>query len=308
MKRFIGSCLWMAYAVSSAAADVPAQPGQSDWRLKDGYTTRRTAVLNTCKDLSHSLRGSTSLSQGTEVAIAAVGIIAGSIVVPALAAGAASKALTAGMGGVSGAVNGVQFAWSKDGLGAAARSQVYEQFRSEMKTKMTAISGASSESQALALLDELDMYCTTTPPMPIVSGQGADSKAASSQAVQALNDAAIAMNAAVADLEKSKTKLVEAKAAGDAAAAQVALKAVEAQKAAVQQSKEVLEKAQMNASAAIKAEVAQADLSASKQLSLANDTATSAKSKADTATAPVPSPAATGGQPAGDTNQGVIPK
>lgn len=299
MKRFVGSCLCMAYAVSSAAADVPAQSGQSDWRLGEGYTKRREAVLNTCKDLSHSLRGSTNLSQGTEVAIAAVGIIAGSIIVPALAAGAASKVLTAGMGGVSGAVNGVQFAWSKDGLGAAARSQVYEQFRSEMKTKMTAISGASSESQALALLDELDMYCTTTPPMPIVSGQGADSKAASSQAVQALNDAAVAMNAAVADLEKSKTKLAEAKAAGDDAAAQAALKAVETQKAAVQQSKEVLDKAQTNASAAIKAEVAQADLSASKQLSLATDTAASAKTKADTATAP----SSTGGQPAVDTRQ-----
>ncbi|MBS0436321.1 MAG: hypothetical protein JSR75_15760 [Proteobacteria bacterium] len=96
----------------------------------------------------------------TELSIAAIGIVAGSVVVPALAAkAAAAKSAVAGWGGVAGAANAAQYTLQQKGVSASRFAASYEATRAEIKAATARYTGASTNSERLAALYDLFVAC-----------------------------------------------------------------------------------------------------------------------------------------------------
>lgn len=76
-------------------------------------------ALAVCRTEAINLKNKISRTSKVELSVVTVGIVAGAIIVPALAAKAAAKSAIAAWGGVSGAANGYQYAASREGLSAA---------------------------------------------------------------------------------------------------------------------------------------------------------------------------------------------
>jgi hypothetical protein len=147
--------------------------------LSDALEKDYQAALATCDTQMAKLRTAFVGSDSVELGLAAVGIIAGSIVVPVLAAKAVvAKSAIAGWGGVSGATNAAQYALQQKGASAAAEAAVYEGLRVEIKTQTAAYSAAGSASDAdrvkainlLAIACRYPALPTVAPPEKSASG------------------------------------------------------------------------------------------------------------------------------------------
>lgn len=117
-------------------------------------------AMSLCDSYMTSARDAYFGSGRAELSIATVGIIAGSVVVPALAAKtAAAKSAIAGWGGVSGAANAAQYAFQQKGLSASRLGGSYEITRAEIKAATAKYTGATRNSQRLAALYDLFVAC-----------------------------------------------------------------------------------------------------------------------------------------------------
>lgn len=104
----------------------------------------------------------------TELTIASIGIVAGSIIVPALAAKtAAAKSAIAGWGGVSGAANAAQYTLQQKGVSASRLGAVYEEIRGEIQASTMAYAAATRNSQRIVAVNRLSVACRY-PPLPVV--------------------------------------------------------------------------------------------------------------------------------------------
>ncbi|MCE2990728.1 MAG: hypothetical protein ACK5UX_09340 [Burkholderiales bacterium] len=99
-------------------------------------------------------------SGNRELTIASVGIIAGSIVVPALAAKtAAAKSTVAAWGGVSGASNAAQYTMQQKGVSASRLGASYGVTRDEIKAATIKFSAATKNTDRMKAVYDLHIAC-----------------------------------------------------------------------------------------------------------------------------------------------------
>ena len=125
-------------------------------------------ALQLCDSQMLALRDSFYGSGKTQISIATIGIIAGSIVVPALAAkAAAAKSAIAAWGGVSGAANAAQYTLQQNGVSGSQIGLVYEATRSEIKSASEAYSKATKNADRIVAINKLSIACRF-PQLPAV--------------------------------------------------------------------------------------------------------------------------------------------
>ncbi|MBA4177381.1 MAG: hypothetical protein C0505_12615 [Leptothrix sp. (in: Bacteria)] len=113
----------------------------------------------------------------TELTIASVGIVAGSIIVPALAAKtAAARSAIAGWGGVSGAANAAQYTLQQKGVSAARLGAVYESIRKEIQDSTHDYAAATKNSQRIVAVNRLSVACRY-PQLPVAEAPRPDAAA-----------------------------------------------------------------------------------------------------------------------------------
>lgn len=119
--------------------------------------------LDICYTKANEYRGAFDHHRSRNKWIAGIGIIAGSIAVPVLAAASSSAALVAGFGGVSGAVNAYQLTLDSQGDSPAAAAAVYKSFTNGIQSKLANLKDVQMGPPAAALILELRAYCAMTP-------------------------------------------------------------------------------------------------------------------------------------------------
>lgn len=219
----------------------------ADFHDLQAYKDQYAATLDDCKTESKALRGSTADSEYLELTIATIGVVAGSVAVPALSAAThASRVLIAAVGGVSGAANGLQFAWNKEGQGSAGRASTYNSFTEKYTSMMTQADQATTLSDALTALRGVDRYCTITPPIPAVTDTTTVPKDAQTEALKAATDvlttAKTSLDAATAQAKQAEQR------ANDAAAAVAAAKTPEEKQQAAEKASQAAQDAKVAAS------------------------------------------------------------
>lgn len=126
------------------------------------------AAMALCDTYMSSVRDQYYGSGRSELTIASIGIIAGSIIVPALAAKtAAAKSMVAAWGGVSGAANAAQFTFQQKGMSASRLGSSYSEARREIMAATSKYSVARKNSQRLVALYDLHIACRY-PALPLV--------------------------------------------------------------------------------------------------------------------------------------------
>lgn len=133
-------------------------------------------ALNVCRTKAKEYRQAMNRTGYVELSVVTVGIIAGSIVVPALAAKAAAKSTVAAWGGVSGAANGYQYAATQEGLSAAQYSTALTVMTTKMSVAMNEYNNSDSDpAKARVAVGKMIMACefpspaeleAATPPSP----------------------------------------------------------------------------------------------------------------------------------------------
>ena len=125
------------------------------------------AALKSCEERMASLRQNVIGSSRLELGLAAVGIVAGSIIVPVLAAkAAAAKSAIAGWGGLSGATNAAQYMLNEKGSSASAGAAVYEALRLEIREYSAAYNTAPDADAKATAVNGLAIACKF-PPLPV---------------------------------------------------------------------------------------------------------------------------------------------
>lgn len=117
-------------------------------------------ALELCDSRMLGLRESFYGSGKTQITIATVGIIAGSVIVPALAAkAAAAKSAIAAWGGVSGAANAAQYTLQQNGVSGSQIGLVYEATRAEIRAASEAYSKATKNADRIVAVNQLAIAC-----------------------------------------------------------------------------------------------------------------------------------------------------
>jgi hypothetical protein len=160
-------------------ASVPAPMAEyrkqsDDAKTKEAESTKRALeqdfqdALELCDAQMAAARESFYGSGKVELTIASIGIVAGSIIVPALAAkAAAAKSAIAAWGGVSGAANAAQYTLQQKGVSASRLGVVYEATRSEIQAATEDFAKATKNSQRIIAVTKLSVACRY-PRLPVV--------------------------------------------------------------------------------------------------------------------------------------------
>lgn len=130
----------------------------------DEIQARYDDTFNSCTKIIKEARQEFTGQRSVSIGIATIGIVAGSIIVPALAAKAsASKAAIAGWGGVSGAANAGQYMLDSNGFSPFQAADVYEQMRLEVKKAMDSYSSGLTPDAKEAAVNSLFIACQFKP-------------------------------------------------------------------------------------------------------------------------------------------------
>lgn len=152
-------------ASSSATITEPEKTNKLNAAAQDDYDQ----AIADCAKVMDGMRLNVTGQRGVSVGIATVGIIAGSIVVPTLAAkAAASKSAIAGWGGVSGAANAGQYMLDSNGLSPYQASAIYDEMRKEIKNGMDEYVKAETPEKRAAAINSLTVTCKFQP-LPAVT-------------------------------------------------------------------------------------------------------------------------------------------
>ena len=153
-----------SFAALSAAEKTEEASVSAKAALEDDFQR----ALELCDAKMLGLRDSFYGSGKTQISIATLGIIAGSIVVPALAAkAAAAKSAIAGWGGVAGAANAAQYTLQQNGVSGSQIGLVYEATRSTIASASEAYSKASRNADRIVAINKLSIACRF-PQLPTV--------------------------------------------------------------------------------------------------------------------------------------------
>ncbi len=144
-------------------------------KAEEGAASAKTALeedfqraLEVCDAQMLGLRESFYGSGKAQISIATVGIIAGSIIVPALAAKAAvAKSAIAGWGGVAGAANAAQYTLQQNGVSGSQIGLVYEATRASITSASEAYSKATRNADRIVAINKLSIACRF-PQLPAV--------------------------------------------------------------------------------------------------------------------------------------------
>lgn len=163
----------IAEIASGTSGDPQSQAMQSGQDVPRGLQSTKfldalDEAAKPCYEQAAKFRDSFDRNRATTNWIAGVGIIAGSIVVPALAAASASAAVVAGFGGVAGATNAYQLTLNSQGLSAKAAADAYDTFVVEVR-KMTSeeLKTITTGKDEAAQVLKVRAYCSM-PPLPKV--------------------------------------------------------------------------------------------------------------------------------------------
>ena len=117
-------------------------------------------ALELCDTTMNDARTRFDGSGKIELSMASIGIIAGSLVVPSLAAkAAASKSAIAGWGGVSGAANAAQYTLQQKGVSANRVAVVYEETRKEIRLAAAEYATATTNAARIRAVTKLSLAC-----------------------------------------------------------------------------------------------------------------------------------------------------
>lgn len=125
-------------------------------------------ALALCDSQMTALHESFAGSGKRELTLASIGIIAGSIIVPALAAkAAAAKSTIAAWGGVSGAANAAQYTLQQKGVSASRIGAVYQATRAEISDASADYAKAKNNPDRIVAVTKLSIACRF-PQLPAV--------------------------------------------------------------------------------------------------------------------------------------------
>jgi hypothetical protein len=143
--------------------------GKAEPELMNALETDFQNALAFCDKQMVNLRDQFVGSSNTELSLAGIGIIAGSVIVPSLAAktGAAKSAIAA-WGGVSGAANAAQYSLNLKGASASGIGTVYETTRGEIKSNAESYATASDIDGKATAITKISIACRY-PPLPNVT-------------------------------------------------------------------------------------------------------------------------------------------
>ena len=178
MKRLLGTALALLTlagcssikppTAAFSALDSAEKTTEASASAKAALEEDFQRALQLCDSQMLGLRESFYGSGKTQISIATVGIIAGSIVVPALAAkAAAAKSAIAAWGGVSGAANAAQYTLQQNGVSGSQIGLVYEATRTEIRSASEAYSKSTKNADRIIAINKLSIACRF-PQLPIV--------------------------------------------------------------------------------------------------------------------------------------------
>ena len=167
MVTTFSACHTKAPAVSRSSEEVkatqdgaPAAAGLSREDLVTTLDTQYQKAFDDCQIEGDKLRDKVHRSSRADLTVTTLGIVAGSIIVPALAAKAAAKSVIAAWGGVSGSANAYQYAKSQEGLGPAQYAAIYTAMTNNMMGAMNAYAAAGSDPTRMRVaINQLILAC-----------------------------------------------------------------------------------------------------------------------------------------------------
>lgn len=164
---FLGGCATgSAPTATYNALGVQERDDDQSSRAKTALEEDFQRALAACDTQMGSLREAFSGSGRRELTLASVGILAGSIIVPTLAAqGGAAKSAIAGWGGLSGATNAAQYTLQQKGLSASRQAAAYESLRKEIQTAASDYAKATRNADRANAVSRLSIACRF-PPLP----------------------------------------------------------------------------------------------------------------------------------------------
>ena len=159
-------CHTKAPAVSRGTDEIKAaqagstQPALSNGDLVSTLDVQYQKAFDDCQVEGDKLRDKVHRSSRADLTVTTLGIVAGSIVVPALAAKAAAKSVIAAWGGVSGSANAYQYAKSQEGLGPAQYAAIYTTMTNNMMGAMNSYAAAGNDSTKMRVaINQLILAC-----------------------------------------------------------------------------------------------------------------------------------------------------
>lgn len=157
--------------VGEPGATVPPANALAD----DKFLDLLEAEMKRCEEKASSLGLDSERAKSMNLGIAALGIVAGSIVVPSLAASGAAKSAIAAWGGVSGAANAAQLSLNSNGRSPEAMVQVQKQFTDNVKNVMIRLKTLQPGQDSAAFIYELRFACSIGVPIAD-GGQGENNR------------------------------------------------------------------------------------------------------------------------------------
>lgn len=159
-------CHTKAPVVSRTSAEVKAAQagaaanGEAKKELVQTLDEQYQKAFDDCQVEGDMLRNKVHRSSRADLTVTTLGIVAGSIVVPALAAKAAAKSVIAAWGGVSGSANAYQYAKSQEGLGPAQYAAIYTAMTNNMMSAMNSYAAAGSDPTKMRVaINQLILAC-----------------------------------------------------------------------------------------------------------------------------------------------------
>ena len=162
---FLSGCASSPQSFVATTETPPSGVNPPHWATSEAIQSRIKEVHATCANRSTMYGNQTDQSRKLSFGLATVGIIAGSIIVPALAAKATvAKSAVAAWGGVAGAANAGQLAMRSEGFSTSDRLKSYGEFKKAVDEQYKELAGATTAGQALLILAQIENTCGATPP------------------------------------------------------------------------------------------------------------------------------------------------
>ncbi|TSD59035.1 hypothetical protein FFI97_001515 [Variovorax sp. KBS0712] len=125
-----------------------------------------TAEMAACEKNAEKMGFVTAASRGTQLSIAGIGIVAGSIVVPALAAKATiARSTVAAWGGIAGAANAAQAALASSGLSPEQTVAAQKAYLADISKIFAEISSLKYGPDSASFLLRLRFQCRMGVPL-----------------------------------------------------------------------------------------------------------------------------------------------
>lgn len=145
--------------VAANASSVGAAGEKSNVLTDEKFIGLLDAEITRCELAADKLSGRTRKTGFVSIGVATVGIVAGSIIVPALAAKAAAKSAIAAWGGIAGAANAAQLSLNENGQSNAAAVKNQIEFKNSVTQITQKLKTLQTGQEAAAFIYDLRVAC-----------------------------------------------------------------------------------------------------------------------------------------------------